>query len=111
MPERPRPYLTHARPARWTGWTLVATLVLYVIYVADGKDPTWERPLFFFFGLIFLVAGIDALRTREAMFDWGFWIHWRAERSDRPVLFWILTLMNLALGVRVIWLALSAEGL
>jgi hypothetical protein len=26
------------------------------------------------------------------------WIHWRAERSDRPVLFSTLTLMNLALG-------------
>lgn len=109
MPERPEPYLTHARPARWSGWTLLATLVLLGIYFIGGKDPTWERPLLFFFGLVFLVAAVDAVRTREAMFDWGFWIHWRAERSDRPVLFWTLTLMNLALGVSI-WLGLFAEA-
>jgi hypothetical protein len=111
MAQKPEPYLTHARPARWSGWTLAATLVLLAIYYVGGKDPTWERPLFFFLGLMFFVAGIDALRTREAMFDWGFWIHWRADRSERPVLFWILTSLNFALGIRVIWLALFADGL
>ena len=110
MPERPEPYLTHARPARWSGWTLLATLVLWGVYYISGKDPTWERPLFFVFGLIFLAVGIDALRTSEASFDWGVWIHWRAERSERPTVFWSLTLVNLVLGARVIGLSLFAEA-
>lgn len=110
MAERPEPYLTHARPTRWSGWTLAATVVLYAIYVADGKDPTWERPLFFFFGLMFLAVAVDALRTSEATFDWGVWIHWRAHRSERPVRFWLLTLVNFALGVRVVWLALFGDA-
>ena len=83
--------------------------MLYVIYLANGKDPTWERPLFFFLGLVFFVVAFDALRTREATFDWGVWIHWRAHRSERPVRFWLLTLINLALGLRVMWLALFGE--
>lgn len=111
MPERPEPYLTHARPVRWSGWTLAAFLVLLAIHYFGGKDPTWERPRFFLFGLIFVVAGTDALRTREAMFAWGVWIHLRAQHSERPMLFWTLTLMNFALGLRASWLALSADAL
>ncbi len=110
MPERPEPYLTHAAPARWSGWTFAATFVLYAIYMATGRHPTWERPLFFLFGLVFLAVAIDGVRTREATFDWGVWIHWRAQHSERPVCFWLLTLLNFALGVRVMWLALFGRA-
>ena len=73
-----------------------AGLLLLVVILGGQPHPSWARVMLIFTGLGFVAEGVYALRTGKAEF--GIRTQFKADRWQKPVRFWLFSMLNFGLG-------------